>query len=211
MKRHVTKDDGPRSVGFSPRVFRDNSLAWAKAHATARPPRSGWTLIELLVVTSLTLLIAGSATVLMSKMLRASHVQADTLVRQRTLHLWECQFRQDGRLAQSAKVIAEPPDKVSVEFQLPSGPVTYQVIPGGLERRVQGELGGRWECGSGEWSFMLLEGTASSARNFAVQRSRRSPASSRRGHRRCPSGRGREWMWPSVRSRRETSNAPFCL
>ena len=158
MKRHVTKDDGPRSVGFSPRVFRDNSLAWAKAHATARPPRSGWTLIELLVVTSLTLLIAGSATVLMSKMLRASHVQADTLVRQRTLHLWECQFRQDGRLAQSAQVIAEPPDKVSVEFQLPSGPVTYQVIPGGLERRVHGELGGRWECGSGEWAFTLLEG-----------------------------------------------------
>ena len=124
---------------------------------TARS-RSGWTLIELLVVTSLTLVIAGSATVLMSKMLRANHVQADALVRQRTLHLWESQFRQDGRLAQSAKVVTEPPDKISVEFQQPGGPVTYQVISGGLERRVQGELGGRWECGSGEWSFSLFEG-----------------------------------------------------
>jgi type II secretory pathway component PulJ len=122
------------------------------------PLRPGWTLIELLVVTSLTLLIAGSATVLMSKMMRASHVQASTLVRQRTLHLWETQFRQDGRLAQSAQVIAAPPDQIRVEFQQPGGSVTYQVISGSLERRVNGELGGRWECGSGEWSFTLLEG-----------------------------------------------------
>ncbi len=126
--------------------------------STVRRPRSrsGWTLIELLVVTSLTLVIAGSATVLMSKMLRASHVQAETLVRQRTLHLCENQFRQDGRLAQSATVIAEPPEKVGVVFQQATGLVTYQVIPGGLERRVDGELGGRWECGTGEWAFALL-------------------------------------------------------
>ena len=120
-------------------------------------PRSGWTFIELLVVMSLTLVIAGSATVLISKMLRSSQVQADTLVRQRTLHLWESQFRQDGRLAQSATVVAEPPEKVGVVFQQPGGPVTYHIIPGGLERRVNGELGGRWECGSGEWSFTLLD------------------------------------------------------
>ena len=95
----------------------------------------------------------------MSKMLRASHVQADTLVRQRTLHRWENQFRQDGRLAQSAQVIAEPPEKIGVTFQQATGPVTYQVIPGGLERRVDGELGGRWECGTGEWAFTRLEGS----------------------------------------------------
>ncbi len=157
MRRYVQT----RSVGFSPRVWEMNTLAWAQAHATEASSahvRSGWTLIELLVVTSLTLVIAGSATVLMSKMLRASHVQAETLVRQRTLHLWENQFRQDGRLAQSATVIAEPPEKAGVVFQQTTGLVTYQVIPGGLERRVGGELGGRWECGTGEWAFTLLEG-----------------------------------------------------
>ncbi len=153
MRRYVQT----RSVGFSPRVLKVNTLAGAKAHATGHV-RSGWTLIELLVVTTLTLVIAGSATVLMSKMLRASHVQAETLVRQRTLHLWENQFRQDGRLAQSATVMAEPPEKASVVFQQTTGLVTYQVIPGGLERRVGGELGGRWECGTGEWAFTLLEG-----------------------------------------------------
>ena len=121
-------------------------------------PRPGFSLIELLAVTTMTLVIAGSACMLMSKMMRASHVQAESLVRQRTLHLWETQFRQDGRLAQSAQVVAEPSDKIGVEFQHPGGSVTYQVISGGLERRVQGELGGRWECSSGEWSFTLLEG-----------------------------------------------------
>lgn len=161
MRRHVQLADETRSVGFSPRLQRVRDAAWAKAHATgasSAPVRPGWTLIELLVVTSLTLVIAGAASVLMSKMLRASHVQADTLVRQRTLHRWESQFREDGRLAQTATVVAEPPEKVSVEFQQPGGPVTYQAIPGGLERRVRGELGGRWECSCGEWSFTLLEG-----------------------------------------------------
>lgn len=124
----------------------------------AQPSRSGYTLIELLIVVSMTLLIAGSACVLISKMLKASHVQASTLVQQRTLHLWEQQFRQDGRLSVSAVVVAEPPDKVRIEFQHPSGPVTYQVIPGGLERRVNNELGGRWNSGSGSWAFTLLEG-----------------------------------------------------
>lgn len=142
MKRHTQ-----RAGSVSARRLRRAALA-----------RTGWTLIELLVVVTLTLVIAGSATVLMSKMLRASHVQADTLVRQRTLHLWENQFRQDGRLAQSATVTAQPPEKVGVVFQQPGGSVAYQVIPGGLERRINGGLAGRWECGSGEWSFTLLEG-----------------------------------------------------
>ncbi len=127
-------------------------------HSCHQRHRSGWTLIELLVVTSTTLLIAGSACVLMAKMLRASHVQAHTLVRQRTLHLWEAQFRQDARAAQSAIVIAEPPEQTQVVFQQSGGPVSYHVIPGGLERRVHGELGGRWECGLGEWTWTLLEG-----------------------------------------------------
>ena len=124
----------------------------------AQPSRTGYTLMEMMVVVSMTLLIAGSACMLISKMLKASHVQASTLVQQRTLHLWEDQFRQDGRLSRMAVVVADPPDQVRVEFQHPSGPVTYQVIPGGLERRVQGELGGRWESGSGSWVFSLLEG-----------------------------------------------------
>ena len=126
--------------------------------SNALPSRPGYTLIELLIVVSTTLLIAGSACVLISKMLKASHMQASTLVQQRTLHLWEDQFRQDGRLAVSAVVVTEPPDKVRVEFQHPGGPGTYQVIPEGLERRINGELGGRWDSGSGSWAFRLLEG-----------------------------------------------------
>ena len=149
-----TKFETRTSGGAHPLRIRVSNFGFR----VSPPSRPGWTLIELLVVTSLTLVVAGSATVLMSKMMRAGHVQAETLVRQRTLHLWENQFRQDGRLAQSAQVIAEPPSKIGVVFQQVSGPVTYQVIPGGLERRVDGVLGGRWECGTGEWAFTLLEG-----------------------------------------------------
>ena len=105
----------------------------------------------------MTLLIAGSACVLIAKMLRASHVQADALVRERTLHLWENQFRQDGRQSQSAQVVAGAADMRSIEFQQGDARVTYRVIPSGLERSVNGELGGRWECGAGEWTFGLLE------------------------------------------------------
>ena len=119
---------------------------------------SGYTLIELLLVTSMTLLIAGSACVLISKMLRASQVQATTLVRQRTLHLWESQFKQDGRLSRSAQIVDQPVENRSVTFQQLNRLVTYQVIAAGLERRVNGELGGRWECGRGEWEFSLIDG-----------------------------------------------------
>ena len=119
---------------------------------------SGFTLIELLVAGTVTLLVAGSACVLMTKMLRASQIQADALVKQRTLHLWEDQFKQDGRLAQAAQIKAAIPETPRVEFQQPSRSVTYQVIPGGLERQVNGELAGRWECGAGTWEFSLLEG-----------------------------------------------------
>jgi len=118
----------------------------------------GFTLIELLAVMTLTLLVAGSACVLIAKMLRASQTQADALVRQRTLHLWEAQFKQDGRRAQAAKTEAATPETQRVEFQQASQTVTYQVISGGLERSVNGELGGRWECGAGSWEFSLLEG-----------------------------------------------------
>ena len=119
---------------------------------------TGWSLIELLVVGTLTVMVAGSACLLIAKMLRASQVQADALVRQRTLHLWEAQFKQDGRLAQSAKIEAATPETLRVVFQQTSGPVTYQVIPGGLERLVHGELGGRWECGAGSWEFSWQDG-----------------------------------------------------
>ncbi len=126
--------------------------------APSQSRRSGFTLIELLAVVTMTLVIAGSACVLISKMLKASHVQADTLVQQRTLHLWESQFRQDGRQAQSAQLVAGPAENRSITFQHATRWVTYQVIPAGVERRVNGELGGRWESGTGEWEFTVIEG-----------------------------------------------------
>lgn len=116
--------------------------------------RRGWMLIELLIALTIVGIAAGTACFLISKMIRISQIQADGLVRDRTLHLWTEQFRLDSRSAQTARIIREG-STTQIQFQQPSGAVTYLPISTGLERRVNNQLAGRWECG-GEWSFSLI-------------------------------------------------------
>lgn len=120
--------------------------------------RRGISLIELMVLISLLAVVAGSSCVLIAKMMQSSRYQADSLVQRRTMHLWQLQFQQDGREAQSARLDGTTPNAPKIEFQLPDGRfVSYQVVVDGLERHVDGNLAARWACGSGTWGFSLLE------------------------------------------------------
>ena len=122
------------------------------------PHRCGISLIELIVLVSLMAVVAGTSCVLIASMIQTNRNQGDTLVRRRTMHLWQTQFQQDGRLAQSARIDAATPETRRIEFQLPEGvAVSYQANADGLERQVNGKLAGRWECGRGTWEFSLLE------------------------------------------------------
>lgn len=124
---------------------------------TRNARRAGWSLIELLTVVTLIAVLSSSACVLIAKMLQTNQYQTEALIRQRALHLWQASFQQDGRQAQSARIEAATPETRRIEFQHPAGTVTYQVIPDGLERLVNGKPGGRWEFGRGLWEFTLLD------------------------------------------------------
>lgn len=122
------------------------------------PPRRGISLIELMALISLLAVVAGSSCVLIARMMQSNRHQADTLVQRRTMHLWQSQFQQDGREAQSALLNNTSPSSPVIEFQLPEGRIiTYQTVDQALERHVDGKLAARWASGPGTWSFSLQE------------------------------------------------------
>jgi type II secretory pathway pseudopilin PulG len=121
-----------------------------------RRPRAGWMLIELVAMLTIVGIAATMSTYLIVKMLRASQVQADALVRDRTLHLWADQFRLDGRMAEAARMVGKDPAP-AIQFQQADTVVTYSSVPTGLERRVNDQLAGRWAT-RGRWSFTLTDG-----------------------------------------------------
>ncbi len=126
------------------------------SHRTGQ--RRGISLIELVVLISLIAVVAGSSCILIARMMQSNRNQADTLVQRRTMHLWQLQFQQDGREAQSARLDGTTRGAPKLEFQLPEGRVVmYQVADHALERYVDGTLAARWACGPGTWDFSLLE------------------------------------------------------
>lgn len=120
--------------------------------------RRGISLIELMIVISLMAVVAGSSCVLIARMMQSNRTQSATLIQRRTMHLWQLQFQQDGREAQSARLDDTPPAPLKIEFLRPEGQVVaYQMVDHGLERHVDGKLSARWACGPGSWSFSLRE------------------------------------------------------
>lgn len=119
----------------------------------SRTLRRGWMLVELIITLMIIAIAGGTASYLIVRMLRSSQVQADALVRERTLHGWEDQFRQDSRAASSAQLV---PEKSSIQFHQGDENITYLSSIGGLERRVNDQLAGRWQT-RGEWTFTLHE------------------------------------------------------